>query len=182
LENPGATEIISKIHAADGHHAFFSHFIEDGEKISHEFSRYLEKHIQYIQELEMVLKTYNEFTHEIVLSLFNYFKRAVPALKVLEVLTGPLAEEAWQMLSGLMEKMRWMVRAVGIIKQNKEKLFNWLQVAKTADSMEEFLQDLSAAIEEKEVVQAVGALKSLISSAEKLLDALEVSMATACCR
>lgn len=127
---------------------FFSHMVIDGVEIHNDYEFYIEDHLREIENITIEVKTERQFTDDIIISIHEYLRRAMPEIKLLsDSFYQSSSTEAWQKLSDLFEAIQWLHGAIMSISKEKSQTDNWDQYIFNASSLEGIFPDLLQALE-----------------------------------
>ncbi|MFC5604731.1 hypothetical protein [Sporosarcina koreensis] len=163
-------EIIKKINNLLDKGYYFSHFIADGIEVYDEHEFYLNKNGEHISRLEIIAKTVEEFVNDLLLSTEEYIERANPDLMILaeEFYDNPNAA-TWERLVQLLEGLQWLDEMLLVIGQSGTVPTNWKAYLTVSAKMQENIQTLSEAVENKDNILIGDIIKyELISVFENL--------------
>lgn len=147
-------ELFTFIHDKLSHtEYYFSHLVIDNKEIYDDFDTYVSDHINHIQTVEVVAKTIKEFTNELLLSLEQYLKGAIPELenlttKMYQTNLNETIDNFTQFLDGV----QWINEAISAIDKNQEKPNQWDDVILTIANLNEELKGIEEAIENNDNV------------------------------
>lgn len=149
-EMPSADEVIERINESltEGH--YFSHFIADGEDVYDEHEEYLERKLDVIEELEVVIKTEKEFMNDVLLSAEEYLKRAIPEVNVLaDDFKRVPSSESWVRFDMLLGGVEWLNDMLKVVCNSKVRPPNWEMYQQMTSNMQAELSKLGKAVEKK---------------------------------
>lgn len=131
----------------------FSHLVIDDKEIYEDFDTYIGDNINQIEKIEVIAKTIKEFTNEILLSLEQYLKGAIPELenlttKMYQTNLNETIDNFTQFLDGV----QWINEAISAIDKNQEKPNQWDDVILTIANLNEELKGIEEAIENNDNV------------------------------
>ncbi|MBY0123463.1 hypothetical protein [Bacillus sp. S/N-304-OC-R1] len=157
LYNNNQTEIediIEKINSElSSQNLYFSHLVVDGEEIHIDHENYLFDHIKEINNIEVMVKTIEEFTGSLLVSLNTYTHRAIPSIEQLvKNFYQAETDENWLMLNQLLEGIDWIYQTIKAIDQTLYKIASWDEFIKGNATFEVELPNLLEAIENKDII------------------------------
>ncbi len=145
--------VIKKINELIEEGFYFSHFIADEKEVYENHEEFLNLHIDTIQRLEIIAKTVEEFTNDVLLSTESYIDRAMPMLPNLsdEFYNNPTSK-TWNQFEQLLEGLQWLNGMMAILNDREEKLSNWSAYEEVKTSLQEELENLGEAVENGDYV------------------------------
>lgn len=127
---------------------YFSHMVIDGVEIYNDYEFYIEDHLRKIENIIIEVKTEWQFTDDIIISIHEYLRRAMPEIKLLSnSFYQSSSTEAWKKLSDLFEAIQWIHGAIMSINNKKSQIENGEQYIFNAASLEGIFPDLLQALE-----------------------------------
>lgn len=153
IDEPSAESIIETMneHLEDGY--FFSHFVADGEEIYNNHEQYLLEHAQTIQKLEIITKTVEQFTNDLLISAEQYINGATPEIETLvdEFYKSP-TEATWHRFVQLLEGIQWLQQMITSIGNIDGQPDNYPAYVAIATTMQEQLTELEEAMQNEDNV------------------------------
>lgn len=141
-------QVIEQIHTLLDDSYYFSHLIVDGVDVYEEPEQYLNENLESIEKLELIARTANEFTNDILLSAEVYLQRAsLELMKLADGFYKNPSSESWDNFSDMLEGMQWLNQIIVSIDQMNEKPQNWDEYLKLAATLEVELKNLEEAVE-----------------------------------
>lgn len=141
-------QVIEQINILLDDSCYFSHLIVDGVDVYEELEQYLNENLESIEKLELIARTANEFTNDILLSAEVYLQGALPELtKLADDFYNNPTSESWGNFSDMLEGMQWLNQIIVSIDQMNEKPQNWDEYLKLAATLEVELKNLEQAVE-----------------------------------
>jgi len=127
---------------------FFSHMIIDEVEVYHDYELYIEDRLSKIENILIEVKSYLEFTNDIILSIHDYSDRALPELKQLsDAFYQSSTSSSWSNLDDLVEALQWIYNAIMSIDKEKDTPSNWDKYITIAASFEVLFPNLLEALE-----------------------------------
>jgi hypothetical protein len=170
------TRIDRLLHETDRH---LSYLIIDKHEIYDDYQDYISTNIQYISEIEVIVKTIHEVTNDLLLSLEQYLNNALPRTEQLfrEFYQGS-SQDAWNRFLQLIEGLQWIFHLIHLIGQNRSDLEEWNQSTDAAEQIKALLPELEAAIGANDTILLGDALayellplmRSLYDSIRRIVD------------
>lgn len=160
-EMPSADEVIERINESltEGH--YFSHFIADGEEVYDEHEEYLERKLDVIGELEVVIRTEKEFMNDVLLSAEEYLKRAIPEVNVLaDDFKRVPSSDSWARFDMLLGGVEWLNDMLKVVCNSKVRPSNWEMYQQMTSNMQAELSKLGKAVEKKNNGQISAIIKN----------------------
>lgn len=160
-EKPSADEVIEMINESltEGH--YFSHFIADGEEVYDEHEEYLERKLDVIGELEVVIRTEKEFMNDVLLSAEEYLKRAIPEVNVLaDDFKRVPSSDSWARFDMLLGGVEWLNDMLKVVCNSKVRPSNWEMYQQMTSNMQAELSKLGKAVEKKNNGQISAIIKN----------------------
>lgn len=160
-EQSSVDEVIERINESLKEGLYFSHFIADGEDVYDEHEEYLERKLDVIEELEVVIKTEMEFMNDVLLSAEEYLKRAIPEVKVLADDFKRLpSSDPWSSFEMLLGGVEWLNDMLKVVCSSKVRPSNWEMYQQMTYNMQAELSNLGKAVEKKNNGQISAIIKN----------------------
>ncbi|VDN48538.1 conserved protein of unknown function [Petrocella atlantisensis] len=142
-------EIINKTIAEDD--KIFSHLVIDSVPINDNFEDYFNEHLNSLECVEIITKTYEENIWDIIASTHDYLNRGIKEMEQLadNFYKTPKVQD-WKQLADLFEGMGWILESTELVNAYEqvalpEKL--WQDYNENVDTLKEQVAILSVAME-----------------------------------
>ena len=131
----------------------FSHLVIDGQDYYDGFEEHISENIESIQQIKVIVKTNKEIINDVLLSTEDYLQSALPEVEKLvdEFYNNP-TQATWSKYEQLLEGIHWIVSAVSAMDQTPHQIENWNEFLTAITSLENELQGLNEAMENKDYV------------------------------
>ncbi len=158
----------------------FSHLEIGGVEIYDGFYEYFLENIKSIQEVKVVVKTFKEFSRDILKTTASYLENAIPEIQILsdEFYKSP-TRESWERLADLIEGIKWIMDIFVIVDKSGEienivKSYEiWNQYAKDIYSLRELIDEFEEVLQNEDLVSIADILSYEIGPLfEKMLGKL----------
>lgn len=137
----------------------FSHLQVDGYEVYKDFYNYFFDNIKNIEEVKVIVKTFNEFSRSIFDTTIDYLKNSIPEIEKLsnEFYKSP-NKESWTKLIDLIEGIKWIMDTFTLVDKNNnignivKKHDIWNSYTKNIFSLRELLKEFEEILENKDLV------------------------------
>lgn len=112
--------IRDKIEESLGHGQYVeSHFVIDGIEVFNQNYEFISNNIESIHKLEVILKTKEEFSEEIIVSLNDYLTSALPQIKKHAESYHQINDNnVWESFIELIEALHWIVHSLEFLNNS----------------------------------------------------------------
>lgn len=132
---------------------FFSHMIIDGEEVYNEPIDYLAENLRNIKQIDVKVKTIEQFINDLFVSLNKYTYQAIPEIeKLVSDFYQKPSSASWNTLEQLFEGIQWIYQTIKNIDQVNKDHFKWDEYIKVTAIFEAELPNLMNAMESQDSV------------------------------
>lgn len=130
-----------------------SHLNIDGVDIYDDHAMYISDHIDHIQKIMVVLKTFPEFVHDLLLSTEEYIKQALPEVQLLvEELYQGDSKHTWTKFEQLIEGLQWIAQMISTIDQGTYQPSGWDQYMELHKNFQLIIVEMEEALQNKDTL------------------------------
>ncbi|HHW36012.1 MAG TPA: hypothetical protein GXX18_01710 [Bacillales bacterium] len=131
----------------------FNYMIVDGQEIYENHEDYLQEHLRLIKEIEIKVNSVQEIINELLVSLNEYTRRAIPEIRNLidQFYQNP-DEHSWNTLQQFLEGIDWIYQTIKSIDHTDKSFQEWDKYIHAIAVMEVELPNLLEAMENRDVI------------------------------
>lgn len=132
---------------------YFSHLIVDDEEVYESHDAYLFEKIDSVENIEVAVKTVQQFVNDLMLYSESYLIGAIPEIAALvdEFYQGP-TQASWEKFNLLLEGIQWLNEFIMTVENSSSKPSNFDEYLSIDASIQEELKNLEEAIENRDAV------------------------------
>ncbi|QTD41186.1 hypothetical protein [Sporosarcina sp. Te-1] len=172
-KKPSVEDVILRINDELTEGFYFSHFIADGIEVYDDQEDYLEKYLNEMKELEVIIKNEKQFMNDVLLSAEEYVHRAQPEIEVLiEDFQKEPTRDTWANFELLLGGAAWLNDMLELIKKSNEQPSNWQQFEQQATILQQEVKKLHEAVNQNYHKQIAGVIQQGLLPVCKELEVL----------
>ncbi|GAA0285619.1 hypothetical protein GGQ92_001070 [Gracilibacillus halotolerans] len=150
--NPSSTEeIIKYIFQLKDEDKMISHVTIDGQAVYTNLDEYLEDKVNQIEMIQVITRSQKEFINETLVTAEEYLTNAIPELtNLVEAFYQNATQGDWDTFRDFTEGLKWLTDMIANIDHLKNRPSNWEGYVEAYRTIEEHIQSLAEAMENKD--------------------------------